>query len=198
MSTISAAVEGLVDEAVAHRLCAGAGVALADVHVKGGKKSLLDKLDGYNRAARFGSWLVLVDLDRDEDCAPPFQSEHLPEPHERMCFRVAVRSVEAWLLADRHRFAAFLGVRRTRIPRDPEALDDPKGFVVDLARGSTKATIRTGLVPRDGSGRRVGVTYSSQLTEFVVGHWRPEEAAATADSLARAINCVRGLAGAGA
>ena len=39
------------------------------MHGKKGKDGLLRNLDGYNRAARFSPWVVLVDLDHDADCA---------------------------------------------------------------------------------------------------------------------------------
>ena len=38
-----------------------------------------------------------------------------------------MREVEAWLLADADSLARYLEVPRTRIPRDPEGREDPKG-----------------------------------------------------------------------
>jgi hypothetical protein len=84
-----------------------------------------------------------------------------------MCFRVAVRETEAWLLADRERLARFLGISTSRIPLDPEAMDDPKSLMVDLARHSRRREIREDMIPRSGSGRNVGPAYVSRLIEFV-------------------------------
>jgi hypothetical protein len=134
---------------------------------------------------------VLVDLNCDADCAPILRGEWLPRVARLMCFRVAVREIEAWLLADRERFARFLGVPVARIPFEPETVADPKRFVVDLARRSNKREIREDLVPRPGSGRVVGPGYTSQLSDFVQRVWRPEAAAETADSLRRALDCLR-------
>src|SRR6266508_6962091 len=97
---ISGAVEGLVDEAVDNRLVRHVRAETASVYVSYGKDRLRDSAPGYNNAARFSPWLVLVDLDRDADCAPPFVRTWLPLPSPRMCFRVAVRAIEAWLMAD--------------------------------------------------------------------------------------------------
>lgn len=97
---ISAAVEGMVDEAVVRRLIAHAGGQLGTVYGRHGKPSLREKIDGYNNAAKRAPWLVLVDLDHDEDCAPPLREAWIPNPAPHLCFRIAVREIEAWLLAD--------------------------------------------------------------------------------------------------
>jgi hypothetical protein len=41
-----------------------------------------------------------VDLDSDTGCAPPLCEQWIPGPAPFLCFRVAVREVEAWLMAD--------------------------------------------------------------------------------------------------
>jgi hypothetical protein len=188
---ISAAVEGIVDEAVVRRLIAHAGAEPGDVHGKNGKSYLRRKINGYNSSAQRALWFVLVDLDHDADCAPPLCSDWLPDKAPGLCFRVAVRAVEAWLLADAERLAKFLGVARSKIPADPQALDNPKAVMIDLARGSRRRDIREDMVPRPGSGRRVGPAYSSRLIEFASKHWRPDIAGGHADSLKRAIRCIK-------
>lgn len=99
---VSGAVEGDIDEAVLRRLLDLVGAKAGPVHGKNGKAQLLQRLRSYGQAARFSAWFVLVDLDHDASCAPGFVSRWLPEPvSDTLCFRVAVREVEAWLLADR-------------------------------------------------------------------------------------------------
>jgi len=192
-----AAVEGVVDEAVVKRLIADAGGIPGAVHGKNGKSQLRHRIVGYNSAARRCPWVVLVDLVREEECAPPLRQAWLPQPAEWMCFRVAVRETEAWLLVDHDRIARFLRVRMSLVPDDPEALDDPKAMLVDLARRSRKRDVREDMVPRAGSGRTVGPAYSSRLIEFAtdrVSGWRPDVAATRADSLARCRRCLSDLA----
>jgi hypothetical protein len=191
--SISAAVEGLVDEAVARRLIVLAGGRPGPVYGKNGKSFLRQKILGYNNAARHFPWLVLVDLDQDADCAPPVREEWLPDPAPNLCFRVAVREVESWLMADAEALAGFLSVARSRIPPNPENLDDPKVVMVNLARHSRRLPIRVDMVPRPGSGRVVGPAYVSRLVEYILDRWRPEIAAKKSDSLRRAIECLNNL-----
>lgn len=192
---ITAAVEGIVDEAVARKLVHHVGALSGDVYGKNGKRSLLQKVPGYNNAARHSPWIVVVDLDRDADCAPPFRANCLPNPAPFMCFRIAVREVEAWLLADRERIASFLQVPLKTVPVDPESLNNPKETVVNLASRSRSRNIREDMVPRLGSGRSIGPAYSSRLIEFAANQWRPNLAAAQSSSLQRAIYCLKRLVG---
>jgi hypothetical protein len=140
---------------------------------------------------------VLVDLDDDFDCAPLLCNDWLPTGAAiKLCFRVAIRAVESWLMADAATLAQFLGVASSKIPRNPEQAKDPKTDMVNLARGSRRREIREDIVPRPQSWRRVGPAYGSRLTEYVVSHWRPKVAAKRANSLQRAMNCLERLVGA--
>lgn len=191
---VTAAVEGIVDEAVVRTLLNHVGVTPGDVHGKNGKAHLCQRIPGYNNAARHAPWIVLVDLDRDADCAPPLRRAWLSHPAPYMCFRVAVRAVEAWLLADGERIASFLRVARQRIPTDPEGLENPKETMVNLALQSRRRDVREDMVPRPGSGRSVGPAYSSRLIEFAANYWRPQVAVEQCDSLRRATECLMRLA----
>ena len=188
---ISAAVEGMVDEAVVCRLIACVGGHPGPVYGKNGKPPLRQKITGYNNAGRHAPWIVLVDLNSDAQCAPMLRQNWLPTPAQRLCFRVAVRQVEAWLMADAGAMAAFLGVAKRQIPADPEAIPNAKAAMVNLARASRRREIRADMVPREGSGRTVGPAYASRMIEYAQTHWRPEVAAQRADSLRRAIECLR-------
>lgn len=190
---ISAAVEGDVDEAVVRRLVARAGGELGTVYGKTGKTTLRQRIAGYNNAARHAPWLVLVDLNGEAECAPPLRAAWLVNPAPHLCFRVAVRQVESWLMADADTLASFLRVARSRIPAQPEAIENAKLAMVNLARRSRRSDIRTDMVPREGAGRTVGRAYTSRLIEYADRHWRPEVAAIRAESLRRAIACVQHL-----
>ena len=186
----SAAVEGPTDEVVLRRVIEHYGATLGAVYGKNGKPTLLKQLPGYNHAAQFHPWIVLVDLDQDADCAPPIRAHWLPNPAPNMLFRIAVREVESWLLADRETLASFLGVPLGRVPVQVEALDDPKAALVNIARTSRRRDIRADMVPRDGSGRVVGPAYTSRLIEYSQGAWRPHVAVRYSDSLARFCTCL--------
>ena len=190
---ISAAVEGIVDEAVVRRLVAHAGGRTGTVYGKKGKAHLRQKIGGYNNAARHAPWIVLVDLDHEEECAPPLRAGWIPQPASNLCFRVAVREIEAWLMADAETIAAYLSVAQSRIPADPENLEHSKIEMVNLARRSRRRAIGKDMVPREGSGRSVGPAYTSRLVEYVENRWRPDIAAPRAESLRRAIACLERL-----
>jgi hypothetical protein len=187
------AVEGQLDAAVLRRLVVHAGGETVAVYGSKGKGYLAKKIGAYNNAARRTKWLVLVDLDRDCDCAPPFAQSLLPQPAAGMCLRVAVREVEAWLLADRSGLASFLEVDQALVPTDPEEEADPKRVVVRIAERSASRDIRRDMVPGSGSARSEGPAYVSRLSEFVAGRWKPERAAEHSDSLARCLKRLREL-----
>ena len=187
-------MEGDIDEAVARRLVAHVGAHISVIHVKHGKEPLLSKLAGYNAAARHAPWLVLLDLDHDADCAPAYVEQCVIDPAHGLCFRVAVRTIEAWLLGDRERIARFLSVPLSRVPGDPEGLPDPKAAMVELARDSRRRDVRDDMVPRAGSGRRVGPAYNSRLIEFAGSSWRLGAAMASSPSLRRSVVALRGFA----
>lgn len=184
-TVVTAAVEGDIDEAAARRIAREQGIELSRVFGKAGKPMLVKRLHGYNRAAAREPWWVLLDLDQDAECAPPHLAELLPNPCRHMKLRIVVRAIEAWFLSDRAAFAKFFRVRLSLIPSAPEQLADPKQTVVDLARQSSSSRVRNSVVPRPGSGRKVGPGYAATMIEFAERHWDPSTAAASCNSLLR-------------
>jgi hypothetical protein len=143
-------------------------------------------LPGYNAAAQGDPWLVLVDLDQDFDCAPALVTDWLPAPSTFMRFRVVIRAIEAWLLADRERFADFFSVPPSAVPGQPDALPDPKSALLVAVARSRHKPIRVDMLPREGSGRKVGPAYTSRVIEFASDGnrgWRPDVAARSSPSL---------------
>lgn len=90
-----------MDEAVLRRLVHDAGGEVGPIHGKNGKNKLDQGIEGYNKAAQYNPWSVLRDLDHDALCPVCLRKELLPELAPQMCFRIAVRAVESWLMADR-------------------------------------------------------------------------------------------------
>jgi hypothetical protein len=193
---ISAAVEGSVDEAIVRRIIFAGGIP-GQVYGKNGKTSLRARVTGYNNSAKYRPWIVLVDLDNDADCAPELCRAWIPTQSPKMCFRIAVHEIEAWLLADRERVSKFLSVRLTQIPIDPESIGEPKQVMVSLASRSRRKAIQQDMVPRAGSGRSVGPAYTSRLLEFINGSsqlcWRPDVAMQSSESLRRCVGSLRRL-----
>lgn len=139
-------------------------------------------------AARLPS-LVLTDLDLKK-CPSELISEWLPPPHPtNLIFRVAVREVEAWLLADTDGCSDFLGVSRSRIPRNPEGEQDPKQTLINIARRSPYRKIKEGIAPQS-SIAPVGPAYNLLLCQFVDSKWNLKAACENARSLDRAFQSV--------
>lgn len=132
--------------------------------------------------------VVLTDLDR-YSCPPVlldnWDATDLPP---QLLFRIAVREVEAWLLADREGIAEFLHVAVSKVPHIPEAENDPKRTLLNLARRSRKKRLAQELVPAVGSVAPIGPLYNARLSEFVNDKWNIEQAKLLADSLSRTLN----------
>jgi hypothetical protein len=186
---LSGAVEGNVDEVVLRKIVLELGGQLGPVFGRTGKAQLKRSIAAYNSAAKLGPWVVLVDLDDDAPCAPELCDGWLPTPSPSMCFRVVVRAIEAWLLADREGIAQFLKVSSSRIPANPESLMHPKRAVIEIARHSRSRDVRMDMLPSASSGRLVGPAYSSRLIEFVSSEdgWRPHVAKKHSKSLDRCL-----------
>ena len=197
-AVLTGAVEGPADEAVLASVLQYVGLNLGEVHGLNGKDALLKALNGYNKAAVFSPWCVLVDMDRDLRCFRDILQDWLPTPAQLMRLRIVVREVEAWLFGDPERLSAFLGVPVSRIPANPEEVAQPKETMVSLAARSRRRDIRHDMVPRPGSGRVVGPGYTSRLIEFALdpnAGWRPGVAASNVDSLRRCITRLREFLG---
>lgn len=193
---VDCAVEGSPDEYVARRLLDEVGLSARRVFSLGGKTNMDPKLPGYNRSAAHSPWLVLRDLDHDDvhQCIPNLRSSLLGgPPASGMCFRLAVREVESWLMADVDNCASFLGVGRKSMPLEVESRNAPKQDLINLARKSRKRDIREGMVPPADSRRRVGPEYTALLREFVQSSWDPQAARSNAPSLDRAMRCLERL-----
>lgn len=192
-SVVTVAVEGDADEAVVRVLLKSAQIEMGIVHGRKGKGWLDKYLTGYNHAARHAPWLVLRDLDEDADCAPALSSRILRSPAPKMRFRIAVRAVEAWLLADSERMSDFLRIPAQKIPLEPEGIHDPKRALVELARGAGRRDVRQDMTPLPGTTAKVGPAYNARIIEFVQAHWRPEVAALRAASLKGCLRSLKGL-----
>jgi Domain of unknown function (DUF4276) len=186
------AVEDDLSESVARKLFCDAGYNDADIRclAKRGFGHLQTKLKELLSTASAFTVLLLVDLD-NRRCAPSLIADWMGRKiaPPRFMFRVAVREIEAWLLADRDTFADFLGVSKSRIARDTESIGDPKRYLLELASGG-KRSIRSGLIPDRAAAASQGPEYNDLLCQFVVQKWSSERAASNNASLRRAVAAI--------
>ncbi len=187
---VSGAVEGVTDETILRVVLSHCNREASTIYVQGGKSKLIEKLAGFNSAARYMPWVVLLDLDCDDGCAPTHVQRLLPNPSAQMTLRVAVHQAEAWLLADRAGLARYLRVREHLIPDDPDGELNAKQTMVNLARKSSNALVRRDMVPAERSGRTTGPNYAGRLIEFATLHWNLGEACQRSDSLSRCVSAI--------
>lgn len=198
MADFFIATEDQLSEALAARIVCGAGHTVAakipkDRRKHGGFGYLKMRLPDFVASCQGGiNFLLLTDLDTCP-CPPELLDTwfaNLTRPAS-LLVRVAVKEVEAWVLADRGRFADWLGVSKDLIPVSPEFCSDPKAKLLKIAERSKFREIREGLLPKKGGVSKVGIEYNSLLCEFVTNHWRIEEAQLAAPSLAKALQRLR-------
>ncbi len=189
---INLVFEDVLSEMVLRKLlcCSATDYLIGQTLPADGYGWIKKKIKGLNAAAKGMPYLVLTDLDTHE-CAPVLIREWLDVPrHPNLLSRVAVREVEAWLLGCREAFAAFLGVPENRIPPNVDEIQNPKRFLVDLARRSRRGNIRRDIVPQGGSTAKVGPDYNGRLMSFVEEHWDPAIAKDHSLSLKKAIEAL--------
>ena len=161
---------------------------------RGGFGYLRRNIHTWNQTARGIPFLVLTDLDQSP-CASALIANWLGQHtrHPNLLLRVAVREVEAWLLADLDRLAKFLQVKDAQILENPDDLDDPKATLVQLARRSRLSTIREDIVPIRGGTSKQGPNYNGTLCRFVEDFWNPADARRNSPSMDRAIRAIEAL-----
>lgn len=169
------AVEGAVDVPPAQALIRSAGAVPGTSYQQNGSAKLDRATPSYSRAAQRVPWLILRDLDA-EPCPVAFRRGLLKVEGRFLCYRLVIRAIEAWLLADFEAIALFLDVPASAVPREPETLPRPKRTIVDLAARSSNLSVRRSLVPRAGSGREVGAGYPASMVQFGRQHWTLERA----------------------
>lgn len=153
-----------------------------------GNDQLKKSIEKFKSASHVLPHIVLTDLDQ-YPCPPALiQDWDAGGLSSRLMFRIAVREVEAWLLADRQGIADFLRVALNKIPHTPESEMNPKRTLLNLARKSRSRRLAQELVPEIGSAATIGPLYNARLSEFVSESWNIEQACELAPSLARTVS----------
>jgi len=145
-------------------------------------------LPAFNKASEVTPFVVLFDQD-DRPCPIQTINDWLQgqNKHHNLVIRVAVKEVEAWLIADRSGLAEFLSVPKKSITLEPELLSDPKAYIVQLAKNSQSSIVRQDIAPGPRSSATTGPYYTRALANFARTSWDFHEAATRSQSLARAI-----------
>jgi hypothetical protein len=190
---VNIAVEDALSEAVLRRIVTAANrqYTIGVAYSRGGYGYLKRIVPGLNNAARGTPFVLLTDLDKGE-CPAALIAEWLSNPkHHNFLFRVAVREVEAWVIADRPGFAKYLSVKEAIIPEDVDALPDPKSTLLSIVEKCHKRDLRLDLLPRKGSTSSIGPNYNGRMVEFVRSRWNVTEAEQRSPSLARTLRVLQ-------
>lgn len=192
--------EGISDGAIAVKLIETAGFAPGRNYLAGSKrrgKSAFDaRIRGLNEGVAYGSpVLALRDWDGDTQCVGGLVQSIVGIRHPRLVLRIAVYSVESWLMAHRAAYACYFGVRLSDLPAYPELTERPKDILEGWVRNGHGTYFS-----RFVSGRRRAGVPDWQIiaefqTAFVVDAWSVTEAmlTGTAPSLNRAFAALQKL-----
>lgn len=187
MRSIALATEDELSEAVGRRLLAEGACQfhIGPVLRRGGSGYLHSRMKSWCELARSQSILLITDLDRHA-CPVTMKADWLRgyQAPENLLFRIAVREIESWLLADHEAIRVLLG-KGVSLPSDADGIVNPKQRLLQLA-SKAKRQIREDLVAVDGATTRQGIAYNARLRVFVGTVWEPARAARNSDSLRRA------------
>lgn len=157
-------------------------------HGKSNLKSIIHKVCNMSKSNICS--IVLTDLDRDI-CAPEiirswFCCSNLEAAiPENVIFRVAESEVESWLLADRHGLSRFLEISKENITKEPDALIDPKEYLLGVIRKKGNKKYHRQMLPMDFA--HVGPEYNPILSKFAIEHWNIKQAQQKSPSLQRTV-----------
>lgn len=195
MTIVNTATEDEVSEIVAAKLVREVvpnGVVGLRLR-RGGVGYLRSSLPKLYQMAEREHVLLLADLDR-QPCAAGLIASWIGDRAlpDKLLFRVPVREIEAWLLADRQGMAALMGVSEASLPPEPDALLDPKQALLNAARNAGR-NIRSELIASRGAVASQGLGYNRVLSEYVDTGWNIDRAVKRSASLRRAITRLAAL-----
>lgn len=159
------------------------------------------KIKNFNTLSATTPVVLLTDLDT-EDCAPVAKKkllETVDEQAENFIVNIAVDEAEAWLMADRENFAAFLGINIQDMPESTlqkqGGRNSRKEMSIPLKASyylthqlillSDKEELKEQL--QSQGDRCKGKEYNTALVPFIEKQWNPENAKENSDSLQRMI-----------
>ncbi|MGH6848770.1 MAG: hypothetical protein ACREC0_15465 [Methylocella sp.] len=193
MPPVCLATEDSLSEAVGYRLLAEVS---PDFEVgltfrRNGFGYLKTNIEKFCNVAQRSPLLLITDLDKAQ-CAAALISKWMgARTHpEKLVFRVAVREIEAWLLADHVGMEKLLVAGATKLPKDPDLLLDPKQVLLKFASKAPRA-VQNDLLVEPGAIASQGLGYNQRMGDFVRNTWDPKRAALCSDSLCRTLNRLR-------
>jgi len=162
-----------------------------------GKDYIDNNLVKYAQASQRVKVVLLRDLDQDFPCAPSLLSGLLVGSAARyhpdnFIFRVAVREVEAWFVADKAHFGEFFRINPNLLNTViPEAMVKPKSEMLQLImRGRLGSRMKARFAQVGTAPIYPAAGYNQAMSEFVEG-WSVERAIRESNSLRRAVDSIK-------
>lgn len=193
LNSVILAVEDALSNAVSTKILKHFGIEIVQriPNTYQGNSYLQRRAHELNRSAAGPPYIFMfTDLDSPQNCPPQLIQSWIRAPLNSGFFlRVVVMEVESWIMADRNAVAEFLSIPVHRIPSNTDNIDNPKEFLVSLARRSNRQRLQDQLVPAPrATTAKVGPQYNSRFSEFVQTHWDLERAAVASPSLKRTLD----------
>lgn len=161
---------------------------------KKGRGFIKSRINDFNNQSNNLPFFVLADLDTDS-CVPGLKERWLKRPcRDNLIFRIAIREVEAWLLADDRGFSQFLNLDPAYIRKEvdfPDMVMNPKEKLIFLVERSRKKELKKDIVRKENTVFKQGPGYNTRLTEYVLNYWDIERASVRSDSLKRALKAIQ-------
>jgi hypothetical protein len=190
---ITIATEDELSEAVGNRLVADIlpTFEVSQMLRRGGNGYLKKKCRNFNQMALRHPVLLITDLD-NAPCASELINGWFGDLplNADLIFRVAVREIESWLLADHQGMAELLERGANNITQNPDQLGNPKEYLLQCAKRASRE-VKNDLIRSKGALASQGLGYNSRLGMFVREVWAPNRASERSDSLARAMQRLR-------
>lgn len=163
-----------------------------------GNGNLLKKCPSMLNMAKSGTPVVcLTDLDT-HSCPSALLADwfgwkpgYVNALPEMLIFRVAVREIESWIMADLQAWSDFIGIPAANFSQAPDEPPDPKQFMLGVIRSKGRKKMHAEMLPRGVS--HVGPGYNETLCRFVYTKWSPERASEYSPSLKRALQALQRL-----
>jgi hypothetical protein len=186
MTPIAIATEDQLSEAIVLRLIDDLPIPHRVQHRLGRKGNgyLKAKMSSWCSMAQHQVVVVLTDLDR-ASCLLEFRDGWLEAaPPKNLLFRIAVREVESWVLADHVALRKLIG-KKGLLPPAPDDLSDPKRTFLNLVTNASRQ-VKNDLLKTINGNLSAGIGYNAHLTMWVQSEWNPERAEQRSPSLAKA------------
>lgn len=163
--------------------------------IKGGYGAIKSNCEAFLKMTKSGIHsFILTDLDKAEcACSLIRRWFSIPDNNDvilppECIFRVAVKEVESWIIADHEAWGAFIGIPPANFSTQPDQLDDPKGHILSVIRRKGRKKIHREMLPQGAA--QIGPRYNDILCDFVENLWEPERAAKRSPSLDRALKAL--------